>query len=102
MRTAFVSALEAGVLGRRRLARVSLAPRSPLSAWCGVGAEALAGGDGSGNVHSHVGTGDMGIRFATLRARNSVMEQGFCLGYQASKSAAGEPTARCRDTNRKP
>uniref|UniRef100_A0A914WR69 Uncharacterized protein n=1 Tax=Plectus sambesii TaxID=2011161 RepID=A0A914WR69_9BILA len=58
------------------------------------GAEALAGGDGSGNVHSHVGTGDMGIRFAMLRACNGVVEQGFCLGYRASERVAGELTAR--------
>uniref|UniRef100_A0A914XLK3 Uncharacterized protein n=1 Tax=Plectus sambesii TaxID=2011161 RepID=A0A914XLK3_9BILA len=65
-------------------------------------AEALASGDGTGNVHAHVGTGDMGIEFATLRARNGVVERGFCLGFRASESAAGEPTARRRDTTRKP
>ena len=78
MRTAFVSALEVGVLGRRRLARVSWVPRSSLSAWCGVGrparqtwrcgsllrgGETLAGGDESGFVRTHVKEGDMGITF---------------------------------------
>uniref|UniRef100_A0A914XKT5 Uncharacterized protein n=1 Tax=Plectus sambesii TaxID=2011161 RepID=A0A914XKT5_9BILA len=58
------------------------------------GAEAFVGGDGSGNVHAHIGTGDMEIRFAMLWARNGLVERGFCLGYRASKSAAGEPTAR--------
>uniref|UniRef100_A0A914W2L5 Uncharacterized protein n=1 Tax=Plectus sambesii TaxID=2011161 RepID=A0A914W2L5_9BILA len=45
------------------------------------GAKALAGGDGTGNVHAHIGTGDMGIRFAMLHAHNGMVEWGFYLGY---------------------